>query len=90
MPERINIFDDKGFKEWLEKQEQSVYWTMLFQYINQHRDDVVMSALEPGDTEWLKGKAEALRWVLDLPHYILADTKTDTRPDEVGHGSGNG
>jgi len=62
---------------------------MLIAYIEQHRNDVAMNALQPGDTELLKGEVQALDWVLGLPQNILADTETDTRLD-VGHGNGDG
>jgi len=89
MPERINIFEDKGFKAWLEKQTPNPYWERLFEYMKQHRNDVAMNAMQPGDTELLKGEVRALDWVLELPQNILADTETETRP-EVGHGNGDG
>lgn len=89
MPDRIDIFEGKGFKEWLERQTSNIYWRMLFEYINQHRNDVVVNALQEGDTEWLKGEVRGLDWVLQLPQNILADTETETRSD-AGHGNGDG
>lgn len=89
MPERIDIFEHKGFKEWMERQTQNPYWGMLFAYINQHRNDVAVNALQQGDTELLKGEVRGLDWVFELPQNILADTETETRLD-VGHGNGDG
>ena len=89
MSDRIDIFEHKGFKAWLENQSQNPHWMLLFNYITQHRNDVVVNALQPGDTELLKGEVRGLDWVLQLPQNILADTETETHSD-VGHGNGNG
>lgn len=93
MPDRIDIFESKGFKAWLEAQiipceGTSGYFGMLMTYIKQHRNDVAANALQPGDTELLKGEVRGLDWVLELPQNILADTETET--DDVRHGNGNG
>jgi len=91
MSDRIDIFEHKGFKAWLEAQVSGPgsYFPVLLGYIEQHRNDVAVNALQEGDTEFLKGEVRGLDWVLELPRNILADTETETRLD-AGHGNGNG
>jgi len=70
-------------------QQQGTHFPLLLAYIKEHRNQLVEAALQPGDTEILKGEVRGLGWVFNLLELILK-TDTETETHQEGHGNGNG
>lgn len=56
---------------WIAEQAERPGFLEFMQLITEQRQDAERSALTPGDTEWHKGGASALRIVEALPNQIL-------------------
>ena len=69
----------KGLVDWLQGPSNRPYLNELFNDIEERAVQSEHDALQPGDTEYKKGYAAALRFVAALPEQIVAQsTKRET------------
>lgn len=68
-----------GLIDWLSTELVGPYLPELIADIRRRAEGYAFDALQPGDTEYTKGYAAALRWVADLPEQIVVQsTKQET------------
>ena len=78
----------KDYIAWLEAQLEGEYFQRFMSAIHEQRQNYVAGAIQQGDTEFTKGGAATLKWVLDLPGMILNDFKQSQPPDDTTDTSG--
>ena len=58
------------FRAWLIDQKKIGFLDHFLGIIEKMRDDKMIAAGQAGDTDFIKGEAAALRWVLNLPEQL--------------------
>jgi hypothetical protein len=70
--------DDKDLAEKVKSAIQKEDWFVeLFNRIAQHRDNLISSALNAGDTDYEKGQIKGLTYAVNLPMLIITQNETD-------------
>ena len=76
------LISNKALADWLDQQLKQVYLPAFIDKIEKQQAGHEQAALTKGDTEYEKGQADALRWVLELPYIIIKSTGADTETDK--------
>jgi hypothetical protein len=83
-----DFWRNEQFLAWLRGSQNSYGLEMLCEYIGAKRDEAVQDAIKKGDTEFDKGRAEALKDLRNDITNMQSDTGTGT--GEPRHGNGDG
>ena len=62
---------DDAIKTWLEGQRSNLGFIRFIAKIQEQADHKASEALQPGDTESIKGEVKGLKWVIALPDELL-------------------
>ena len=74
---RIHPIKDEEFVSWLKQPASKYFIGLLVAFHRQEHKTLVRDALEPGNTDHLKGEIKGLARFLK-PFEFLAETETDT------------